>query len=133
MSLSEAIATQAVWIQVWVNWLSVVTFATIAVLMIKPMTRRTGGVIAIATIANFLLMQWFYGQFGYVRLLGLAHILVWTPLALYLFFALKTDAINGWVRRFVQVFTVSICISLVFDYVDVARWLLGERGSMLPA
>lgn len=132
MSLSEAIGTQAIWIQIWVGWLAVFNLGTLAALLIKSQTRRHGVVIGAAFIANYLLMNWLYGQFGYVRLLGLSHVLIWTPLALYLAVALRGDTITGWVRSLTQVFVLSMIISLGFDYVDVARWIMGARGSMLP-
>ena len=132
MSLSEAIATQAIWIQIWVGWIAVINIATLAALLITPALRRDGIVVGVAFLANYLLMNWLYGQFGYVRLLGLSHILVWTPLALYLIFALRSDRLIGWVRRLTQVFVLSMGVSLVFDTVDVARWIMGEQASMLP-
>ena len=133
MSLSEAIATQAAWIQIWVGWIAVINIATLAALLITPALRRDGIVVGVAVHDNFLLMKWLNGQFGYVRLLGLSHVLIWTPLALYLILALRSERIVGWVRRLTQVFVLSMGVSLIFDTVDVARWIMGEQGSMLPA
>ncbi|MEO0748173.1 MAG: hypothetical protein AAFZ10_07335 [Pseudomonadota bacterium] len=132
MSLSEAIATQATWIQIWVGWIAVINIATLAALLITPALRRNGIVVGVAFLANYLLMKWLYGQFGYVRLLGLSHILVWTPLVLYLILALRSERITRWVSRLTQVFVLSLGVSLVFDAMDVARWIMGERASMLP-
>lgn len=132
MSLSEAIATQALWIQIWVGWLAVLNIATLAAFLISPATRRMGLVVGAVFVGNYLCMNWLYGQFGYVRLLGLSHVLFWTPLALYLAYALRGEAIMGWRRRLTQVFVISLIVSLMFDYVDVARWVMGEQGSMLP-
>lgn len=133
MSLSEAIATQALWIQIWVGWIAVINLATLAALLIKPATRRFGIAVGVAFLANYLLMNWLYGQFGYVRLLGLSHILIWVPLLLYLILALRGDALTGWVRRLTQAFVITLCASLVFDIADVARWVMGERETMLPS
>lgn len=132
MSLSDAIATQALWIQIWVGWLAIFTYVTIGALLVQRATWRYAAVAIVATAVNFLFMRWLYGQVGYVRLLGLPHVIVWTPLALYFGSALMRQAITGWVRPVVIVFVISISASLAFDYVDVARWLLGERASMLP-
>ena len=132
MSLSEAIGTQALWIQIWVGWLAVINLATLAAFLISPATRRDGIVIGLAFLANYVFMSWLYGQFGYTRILGLSHVLIWTPLALYLVFALRGDAIAGWRRHLTHVFLGSLILSLAFDYVDVARWLMGARGSLLP-
>lgn len=132
MSLSEAISTQALWIQIWVGWLAAVNLATLAGLLFTKSTRRHGVIVGAAFVANYLLMNWLYGQVGYVRLLGLSHVVIWTPLAVYLILALRGEIISGWLRRLTQVFVVSILVSLAFDYVDVARWLMGAQGSMLP-
>ena len=132
MSLTEAIATQALWIQIWVGWLAIFNLATLAALLIKRDTRRHGIVVGAAFVANYLFMNWLYGQYGYVRLLGLSHVLIWTPLALYLIFALRGPTIRGWVRPLTQIFVGSVLISLAFDYVDVARWIMGAQGSLLP-
>ncbi len=133
MSLSDAIATQALWIQVWVAWLAVIAFVAMGALALRPKSRQHGGVIAVATLCNYVFMQWLYAEVGYVRLLGLAHVMVWGPLALYLVLALRGEAITSWVRAVTLVFLVSICISLAFDVINLARWLLGERGALLPA
>ncbi|MEO0750978.1 MAG: hypothetical protein AAFY25_04185 [Pseudomonadota bacterium] len=132
MSLSEAIATQALWIQLWVGWLALINIATLVALLWSPATRRDGVTVGIAFVANYLFMTWLYGQVGYVRLLGLSHVLIWTPLALYLVLALRGPSISGWVRPLTQVFVISLCLSLAFDVTDVARWLMGARGSLLP-
>lgn len=132
MSLSEAITTQALWIQIWVGVIAVLNIATLAALLFGSDTRRDGITVGIAFIANYLLMNWLYGQFGYVRLLGLSHILIWIPLTAYLVLALKGTTLTGIARRITQAFVLCMCISLVFDITDVTRWLMGDQASMLP-
>jgi len=75
--------------------------------------------------------QALYDAVGFVRLLGLPHIVVWTPLAAYLVWRLRQRDLPAAPRIVTVVFTASICLSLAFDYVDVARWLMGERGPMV--
>lgn len=87
-----------------------------------------------AWVVATVLMNTLYSQIGYVRLLGLGHIVPWTPLIIYLFNYLwrrrsqwdLTTLTGKWIAG---VFTLNL-ISLVIDYVDVARWLLGERAPM---
>jgi integral membrane sensor domain MASE1 len=64
---------------------------------------------------------------GYVKLLGLPHIFVWTPLAIYFVTLLRRPDVPVWPRRVIVVALGTILISLAFDYTDVARYLLGER------
>ncbi|MEM6589098.1 MAG: hypothetical protein AAF641_11675 [Pseudomonadota bacterium] len=132
MSLTEAIATQATWIQVWVGYLAVLNISTLAALLIKSRSRRHGLVVGAAFIANYLLMNWLYGQYGYTRILGLSHVLVWGPLMIYLMAALRGETITGWKRPLTYVFVFSMSMSLAFDIIDVTRWFMGDQASMLP-
>ncbi|MEO0772848.1 MAG: hypothetical protein AAFZ04_06665 [Pseudomonadota bacterium] len=133
MSLSEAIATQATWIQIWVGWLAVINIAALAALLIKPASRRHGLVVGAAFISNYLLMNWLYAQYGFSRILGLSHIVIWGPLMIYLMAALRGASITDWRRPLTYAFVFSMSVSLAFDIIDVTRWVMGARGSLLPA
>jgi hypothetical protein len=41
---------------------------------------------------------WLYDRMGYVKLLGLPHIVVWTPLAIYLVVLLRRDDLPMWLN-----------------------------------
>ena len=89
---------------------------------------RIAGLLGIlAGVAAGFAVQWLYDQLGYVKLLGLPHILLWTPYALYLVAQIRRPDMPVWPRRIMMVVLATILISLAFDYVDVARYLLGER------
>ena len=133
MTLSEAIATQGPALRIWVAWMGVAMVATPVILLAYKDSRRDGIVAAGALVANLMFMQWLYGQVGYVRLLGLPHVMIWTPLAAYLWLRLRQGDLPRLPRIAATVFLITMLISLVFDYVDVARWLLGDRASLLPA
>lgn len=70
-----------------------------------------------------------HSMIGYSRLLGLVHVVFWTPFALWLW-----GRRGGWrVRetiagKWILLLFATMLVSLAFDYADVARWLLGERG-----
>jgi hypothetical protein len=69
-----------------------------------------------------------YSQIGYSRLLGLAHVIFWTPVLVYLVrrhaqWRVSQTLSGKWIVLSVMVLTVS----LAFDYTDVIRWILGER------
>ncbi len=72
-----------------------------------------------------------YDQIGYVRLLGIVHVILWTPLFFYLLRRAWRGEMGLWFRVVIWLFVVSLGISLAFDYVDVVRYLLGQRESML--
>lgn len=132
MTFEEAVATQALWIQLWVNWMGIALVGTFVVLLFSRKTWRDAAVLLVSTGVMFFFMQWLYAQAGYVRLLGLPHIVIWTPLAIYLFWRIRKGGLGPAFRIAMGVLLVTITASLAIDYVDVARYLLGERGSLVP-
>jgi|GEM_PF-198150 len=136
MSFEQALATQAPWLRLWVLWMGVVIVACVAVLLLSRTTRRDAVIILLSNLVVFASMLWFYRQVGFVRLLGLVHVLLWTPLAGYLYLRLKTPILRKPViaspyRQVIWLLLATIIVSLAFDYSDVARYLLGERASMV--
>lgn len=132
MTLSESIQTLPDAIRIWVLWLSVAMVATPAILLVWRETRRDGLVVLLSTVAVVVLMQLLYAQLGFVRLLGLPHLVVWTPLAIYLVIRLRRGMGPRLPRLATLVFLASIGVSLAFDYADVIRYAAGERGPIAP-
>jgi len=113
-----------VWLAVWVAWLMLVNSASFLFLR-----RREGRWVAAAWVANVVLMSALHAVTGYSRLLGLSHVLLWTPLLAVLWRRRhewwRAGGVYGiWLRT---VF-VTDAVSLLIDYVDVVRWLGGDRG-----
>ncbi|OAN78102.1 hypothetical protein A8B82_10095 [Sulfitobacter sp. EhC04] len=127
MSFDEALAQQPTWVFLWVNWLFIGAFVLPAVLLIWRASRLTGAVTLSASVLAGLAINWMYGQMGYVKLLGLPHVLFWTPVAIFLVAQARRPDMPVWPRRIIWVVLVTILISLAFDYVDVLRYILGER------
>jgi hypothetical protein len=90
--------------------------------------QRAARWVLAAWIGNVVFMSILYELNGYNRLLGLSHVIFWTPLVLWLFrrrAALREPRPFGvWVVLLVATNSVS----LVIDYVDVLRYLLGDRS-----
>ena len=90
---------------------------------------------AIAIVAAFLLagefMEHLYQQYGYVRLLGAAHIVFWTPVYIWVFTHLKNYAPYPYFSKFVLFYLVIAGISLAIDIINVARYAMGDTGSMI--
>jgi len=131
MTFDQAIATQPEWIFYWVNFLGTVMFAAPVVMLIYRVSRPVGLAILIINIIAVAAMLTLYNQIGFVRLLGIVHVVIWVPLLLWLWPRRDVD----WPmppRLALLVFMAAIAVSLAFDIVDVARWVLGERDSMLP-
>src|SRR3546814_13987375 len=72
------------------------------------------------------LMNWLYDQYGYVRLLGLAHLVFWTPV--YGWILMKRKAIaapSSWFGRYLVAYLVVDGISLAID--EIGRASCRER------
>ncbi len=70
-----------------------------------------------------------YQFFGYTRMLGIGHVVAWTPTLLYIW-SLR-DRLNiktSWFGKWVMAWALVMLISLIFDYAGVIRWLFGDRA-----
>ncbi len=127
MSLGEAIAQQPLWLQIWVYWMVIMNLAGILFVVGRVEARWVVG----AFLVNSLFMSWLNDTQGYTRLLGLSHVVFWTPLAVYLFRRLPSIETRTPFGMWLRVLLITIVLSLVVDYIDVVRYLLGERAPLL--
>lgn len=120
-----AVAEAQPWVGYWMNWMMIVSIA--AVLFVythKPARYALGSLLLIFPIAILI-----FNQTGEVHLIGIAHLLVWGPLAWYLY----RVCMRGEVRKksaygvWFMLFFLTICISLVFDVRDVYLVLMGGK------
>lgn len=132
MSFADAVQTLPAALRLWVLWLTLAMVAAPALLLAFRATRRDGLIVLAATVAVMVGMQAMYQAAGFVRLLGLVHVVIWGPLAAWLAWRLGTAALPRPARAVIAVFLLTISVSLVFDVIDVARWLAGDRASLLP-
>jgi hypothetical protein len=127
VTFEEAIALQPPWLAYWLYWLIFGTLVLPIALLIWRQSRVAGVATVAASLAAGLSVSWLFDRMGYVKLLGLPHIIVWTPLAIYLFFQIRRVDMPKWPRWIMIIVLVTLLISLAFDYTDVLRYLLGER------
>lgn len=120
--LVERIAEGPQWVY-W--WTRVIDTSNWALLLFVYFDRRARWAF-LAWIFNIVVILTIYNMFGYVRLLGLAHILAWTPLLPYLLYHRRPFMEENWTGRYLYWFMAVIAISLVFDYIDVVRYFLGQ-------
>lgn len=130
MTFTEAIAQQPQWVQYWLNWLFFGAFILPVVLFFWRQSRVSAVAVLLSDAANAVAVGWMFNELGYVRLLGLPHIFFWTPVVIFLFLQMRRPDMPVWPRRIILIVMVTIAISLAFDYVDVARYLLGERAPL---
>lgn len=130
-TLAQMMMQQPLWLQAWIGVLVVTNLAAAAFLV----RRDADGVRnicwpALAILGAFfgaaMLMDWLYAQYGYVRLLGLAHLVFWTPVYGWVLARRRSLAATGSAfARYLAVYLVVDGISLVIDVIDVVRYLTG--------
>ncbi|MDT8428618.1 MAG: hypothetical protein RQ757_07620 [Pseudomonadales bacterium] len=129
-SLAEAIATEPMWLQVWVLLLVVSHFAAIAFMVYKEGDRWRFRGEPFAILGSFfvaaLILEWLFAQVGYVRLLGLGHLLGWTPVYLWILLRRRQFDLGTLYGKYIHVYLLIAGTSLLIDALDVIRYLLGD-------
>lgn len=119
------VASAPLWVQYWLNFMGVVLALSIPFAFARVEARWA----LLVTAASLPAMIALHSLVGYVRLLGLVHVVIWTPFVIYLWrrrehWRVKATLSGKWIL----ILFLTMIVSLAFDYADVARWLLGERG-----
>ena len=113
----------------WVAWL----WLLIGVNMIGPAffwDALEAKVVFAAIMGNAMLMVALHAKFGFVRLLGIGHIL-WLPLLPWLVLRLA-ELSPGPLSIWLWSLIVINGLSLVIDVIDVVRYARGERTRTIP-
>jgi len=126
MTMNEHMLASPTWVVVWMGIMGLLHIIAIP-LAFKDWRPRW---MLIAMAANLVFMSGLFHKFGYSRILGLSHVIFWTPLLAYLWKNRNKNPEREWIGRFVKVAIAIIFISLLFDYTDVIRYILGDRAVM---
>jgi hypothetical protein len=86
--------------------------------------------VLVAWIGNAIFMTTLAEINGFNRLLGLSHVVFWTPLIDYLYRRRAIIKVDNSMRQWLAALFASNLLSLVIGYVDVFRYLLGDRGGV---
>ncbi len=119
LGLLDAMLAQPEPVRLWVGWLVFVNL--LVPLLFIDKAEAWASMIAFAVSA--VIMTILYEQFGYARILGLAHLLVW-PFLLYWLSQRWWGIELPLMRLWIAVLFVSNSISLAIDAIDVARFFL---------
>lgn len=111
---------QPLWVQIWLNILGPVNLAAVFFIF----KSRLAWIVLGAIVLSFLGIMYLYAEFGYIRLLGLPHIVLWTPMLWY-FWKVVPQLEPSLLKKYLYLVMGVNFISLLFDYVDVARFFLG--------
>ena len=110
-------------LHLWLGWLTVST-------LLVPLFLLGNGFFAAMMVCQALNLA--FGtvlllRFGLVRLLGLSHLLFWTPILFkfrWNYEALKDPALLAFCRAMI----LTICISLALDAQDLRDWFRGNTA-----
>jgi hypothetical protein len=123
MGLIGELLQQPWWLVIWLAWLAFVNLASVA--FWREIEARW---VMGAFVGAFLLMTALYELNGFNRFLGLGHIVFWTPLLFYLYQRLTNVIGPRLFETWLRVLLATNGLSLVIDYVDVLRYLMGDRA-----
>lgn len=116
------ILDQSWWMVVWIGWMVLVNM--LSLVFLRESEARW---VLAAFMGSFVLMNVLFYTGGYNRFLGLAHVVFWTPLLLFLYLRLSRILGPRLYENWIRVLLATNGVSLVVDYVDVFRYLLGDR------
>ncbi|MGB0921038.1 MAG: hypothetical protein ACPG06_02195 [Alphaproteobacteria bacterium] len=125
LNLGKHIAQEPIWLQAWVLWMVIVNLG-IAIFIPFKWARKEAWVIAIAMVINIAFMNFLFSQTGYTRLLGLSHILIWTPMLVWLAPRLKRHGTGNLYGLGLHTVFITNALSLIVDYIDLVRYLVGD-------
>ena len=126
MTMNEHMMSSPTWVVVWMGIMALLHIVAIP-LAFKDWRPR---VMVIVMIINMVFMSGLFHKYGYTRILGLSHVIFWTPLLAYLWKTRKANPERKLTAVFVKAAIAIIFISLLFDYTDVIRYILGDRAVM---
>ena len=119
------------WVQIWMDIIGISLFVSIVALLIGATTRKLGLYVLATIVATVAVMVFMHAQMGMVRLLGIVHVVLWTPMVYILWRRLRSDPPGKIYSAAIVLLIVIASAALVFDYYDVARWVLGERAPIV--
>ncbi|MGK0209648.1 MAG: putative membrane protein YczE [Patescibacteria group bacterium] len=71
------------------------------------------------------MMFFLAGTFGFVRLLGIAHIL-WIPMVIFLYKSLQKIPVETYYGKWIRLVIGVVTISLIFETIDLIRYFIGS-------
>ncbi len=90
--------------------------------------RTPEGQMALACLMLAFLIMWsIYAKKGFVRLLGLGHLIAWSPLMVWYAKVVAQGNAEGLFEYWLISILAINGISLVIDFVDVVRYSLGDK------
>jgi len=109
------------WVQIWMKFMEFILILSIPFSFVRVEARW----ILLGLIGAALTIIGLYATFGFEKILGLGHIVTFLPVAIYLYRRRSQWHISEtWAGKWIALAFTVMSISLVFDIIDVSRWLL---------
>ncbi len=124
-SMSDFTRTMLLMPRPWVAWLGLLVGANLAgsLIFIGTLEAR---IVLVAFLIGAMLQTWIFSARGFVRLLGIGHIL-WIPMVPWLWIRLEHAASGSPLKYWLMAVIILDSLSLIIDAVDVVRYIRGER------
>lgn len=133
-TFSVALLSEPAWLLAWLALLIGTHFLSLIFTVYREQSAFRYRWEPIAIVVSFMIagsiMEVLYQSVGYVRLLGIGHIIGWTPMYAWLLYHRKQIGFESMWGKYVHLYLVLAGISLVIDSVDVVRYLVGDNGSL---
>lgn len=79
------------------------------------------------TLIAVIVQAVIYGQIGFTRVLGIAHLL-WLPLFAWMAMRADVIALNSDLETWIIILAITNAMSFIIDMIDVTRFIKGERA-----
>tara|TARA_R100000656_G_scaffold67844_1_gene51313 strand:- start:122 stop:529 length:408 start_codon:yes stop_codon:yes gene_type:complete len=109
------------WVQLWMNWMILVLGVGAIVFSIFKVEARWLLLAMLLTVPATMMMGVYVGWNG---LWGLTHILLWTPVVIYMARRLSLIEVRSVYGAWYVLALGTMVISLIFDIKDVGQYLL---------
>ena len=126
-SLDAALAAQRAftadlpqWVHLWMRWMEFVFLSSLWFLLARIEARWVLATAIATTVVAFLVGY----LFGWSGLWGAVHVVLWTPLVIYLWRRRPPLAERSGYGIWVHALMATIVVSLAFDIVDATRWAI---------
>lgn len=121
---ADLMARSPEWVLIWLQ----ILMGVLAISILFSLFRHEARAILFGTLMGMAMVVIIYAQFGFTRILGVGHILFWTPTLFYMLSLQGTASVTKtWFGRWLWPAIVVMGLSLAFDYADLIRYMMGAR------
>ena len=118
------------WVQIWVAGI-LIPVNVLPFFLLESVVGQAGALAALLVLVTNGPLMWVYR--GMNKVLSIPHLIAWGPLVIYLLMLLSESGFRADASRMELGLAALLLaingISLMFDVVDSAKWLAGDRAT----